>query len=137
MTHRRWSGRITTTWALAGSLTDDWTVNLDGYYKDAKNLVDLGQFGSAVILAPYNYAHGTVYGGEISSTYKAGPVSMFGNFGYVETRAHDINSQQFEFDADELAYIRDHEVHLTMSRCSAPRPASRMHCRAMIRSTPT
>jgi outer membrane receptor for ferrienterochelin and colicin len=30
-------------------------VNVDGFYKQAKNLVDLGQFGAPVILAPFNY----------------------------------------------------------------------------------
>ena len=87
-------------------------MNLDGFYKEARNLIDLGQFGSAVILSPYNYRHGTVYGAEASSTYKIGSLSLFGNLAFVYTQAEEVTSQQFEFDPDELTYINHHYVHL-------------------------
>jgi outer membrane receptor protein involved in Fe transport len=87
-------------------------VNLDGFYKQAKNLVDLGQFGAPVILAPFNYREGTVYGAELSSTYKRGGFSAFGNLSWVKTMAHDIDSQQFLLDNQELAFIRTHNIKL-------------------------
>jgi hypothetical protein len=89
-----------------------WQVTVDGFYKHAHNLVDLGQFGDAVIESPFNYSVGTVYGAEISSTYKQGPWSAFGNFSYVETHARDIDSQQFLIDSDELAFIQNTDIHL-------------------------
>ena len=97
---------------ISHQFNKNWTVNLDGFYKDARNLVDLGQFGSAVILSPFNYRTGKVYGSELSSTYKMDKWSLFGNFSYVQTAAHDIDSQQFLIDNAELAYIADHDIHL-------------------------
>ncbi len=48
---------------VSHQFTKEWQVSLDGFYKQAHNLIDLGQFGAPVILAPYNYRTGTVYGG--------------------------------------------------------------------------
>jgi outer membrane receptor protein involved in Fe transport len=93
-------------------LTPAWQVTLDAFYKQARNLIDLGQFGSAVILSPFSYSRGTVYGSELSTTYKQGPFSAFANFSFVATSARDINSAQFEFPNDELAYIQTHDVQL-------------------------
>jgi outer membrane receptor protein involved in Fe transport len=97
---------------ITRQITKPWQVGFDAFYKHARNLVDLGQFGSAVILSPYNYAQGQVYGAEVSSTYTDGGLSLFGNFGWVVTSASNIVSQQFEFDNDELAYIQNHNIKL-------------------------
>jgi hypothetical protein len=88
------------------------TVNLDGFYKLARNLNDLGQFGDAVIYTPYSYVKGHVYGAELSGTYKAGGLSLFGNFAWVMTGAKQINSAQYTFDPAELAYIDTHWIKL-------------------------
>ena len=92
--------------------TPAWQTTVDAFYKDAQNLIDLGQFGSAVILSPFSYSEGTVYGAECSTTYKQGPFSAFGNFSFVATSARDINSAQFEFPDAELAYIKTHDIQL-------------------------
>jgi outer membrane receptor protein involved in Fe transport len=93
-------------------ITPAWNVNVDGFAKLARNLGDLGQFGSAVIYTPYSYVKGHVYGAELGSTYKAGGFSAFGNFAWVLTGAEGINSAQYTFDPDELAYISDHFIKL-------------------------
>ena len=85
---------------------------MDAFYKDAENLIDLGQFGTAVILSPFSYSEGTVYGSEVSTTYKQGPFSAFANFSFVATSARDINSAQFEFPLAELDYIQTHDIQL-------------------------
>ena len=97
---------------ISRRITDPWTVNVDSFYKQSRNLLDLGQFGDAVILSPFNYKKGTVYGAEVSSTYTQGGLSTFGNFAWVNTYAHDIVSSQYQFDTDELDYISDHNIHL-------------------------
>ena len=53
-----------------------------------------------------------MYGTEISTTYKEGGLSLFSNASWVETAAHDIDSQQFQLSNDELSYIADHNIHL-------------------------
>jgi outer membrane receptor protein involved in Fe transport len=93
-------------------ITPEWEASLDGYYKYSHNLLDLGQFGDAVILSPYNYRVGSVHGAEISTQYKSGGFSTYGNFAYVKTAAEDIVSQQFQFATDELDYIDSHDIKL-------------------------
>ena len=58
---------------LSRQITPAWQITGDSFCKLAKNLLDDGQFGSAVILNNFNYSSGTVYGAELGSTYKQGP----------------------------------------------------------------
>jgi outer membrane receptor protein involved in Fe transport len=88
------------------------TMSLDGFFKQAHNLIDLGQFGAPVIESPFNYKTGRVYGAELSTVYKQGGLSLFDNMSWVETAAHDIDSQQFLIDPAEYAYIQNHNIHL-------------------------
>jgi outer membrane receptor protein involved in Fe transport len=97
---------------ISRQITKPWTINVDGFYKEAHNLVDNGQFGDAVIITPFNYRLGQVFGAELSSTYTQGPISAFGNFSYVNTLGKDIVSQQYLFDNAELAYIHNHYIKL-------------------------
>jgi outer membrane receptor protein involved in Fe transport len=88
------------------------TVGIDGYYKQAKNLIDEGQFGAPIILSAFNYAKGQVSGAELSATYERGPWSFYGNLAYSRAIGKNIVSSQFNFGADELAYISQHYIHL-------------------------
>ena len=97
---------------LSRQVTPQLQVSIDGFYKDAKDLNDLGQFGNAIILSPYSFHRGHVGGGEFSSAYKSGGFSLFGNFAFVSTGARGINSSQYQFGPDELAYISTHDIHL-------------------------
>ena len=49
------------------------TLGVDAYYKQAKNLLDEGQFGAPIILTPFNYAEGYARGVEFSANYVAKP----------------------------------------------------------------
>lgn len=93
-------------------ITPDLQITIDAYSKWAHNLTDLGQFGRAVILAPFSYRRGHVYGAEFGSAWRRGPWSVFGNFSYVKTAARDINSAEYQFAPEELAYIRSHAIQL-------------------------
>jgi hypothetical protein len=89
-----------------------WQVGLDGYYKLVHDLLDEGQFGQALILTPFNYAHGTIYGSELSATYTGDKLKAYGNFAVSRAMGENIVSGQFNFSPDELAYIKNHYVHL-------------------------
>ena len=93
-------------------ITPEFQITVDAYAKWAHDLTDLGQFGRAVILAPFSYKRGRVYGAEFGSSWRHGPWSLFGNFSYVKTSAKDINSAQYQFDVAELAYIKNHAIQL-------------------------
>lgn len=97
---------------MSQQITPAWQVTLDSFYKGAKPLLDSGQFGNAIILAPFNYAKGRDYGAEFSTTYKQGPLSLYCNFAWVSTTGEAITSGQYQFGNDELAYISDHFIHL-------------------------
>jgi outer membrane receptor protein involved in Fe transport len=88
------------------------TLGADGYYKTVRNLIDEGQFGSALIFTPFNYSRAKVYGLELTSAYRQGNVSAYLNYSRSVAKATDINSAQFNFDPTELAYIASNYVYL-------------------------
>ena len=88
------------------------TIGVDGYYKQATNLIDEGQFGAPIILAAFNYAKANVSGVEGSVTYEAGPWSAYGNVAYSRAVGKQINSSQFNFSQDDLNYISANYIHL-------------------------
>ncbi len=87
-------------------------VGVDGYYKDAHNLIDEGQFGAPVILTAFNYRRGQAGGVEFSTSYDHGPLSLYGNAAYSRAIGKDIVSSQFNFSAADLQYISGRWIHL-------------------------
>ncbi len=87
-------------------------LTADAFLKAARNLLDDGQFGAAVILNNFNYGWGEVYGDELGATYKRGPLSLYGEFSYVQTWADNIDSFENEFPDNELAYLLSHHFQL-------------------------
>jgi hypothetical protein len=92
--------------------TSSFSMSVDGYYKISRNLIDEGQFGSALIFSPFNYAEGNQYGAEITANYTQGGFNAFANFGFERGTGKDVVSGQFLFDPAELAFIRNHWVFL-------------------------
>jgi outer membrane receptor for ferrienterochelin and colicins len=93
-------------------LTNELTVGVDGYYKQATNLIDEGQFGAPIILTPFNYAHGQVYGVDFTANYSVGNFQSYANVAIQRAIGKDIVSGQFNFSPDRLAYISNHYIHL-------------------------
>ncbi len=87
-------------------------IGLDGYYKDAHNQLDEGQFGAAPIFVPFNFEKGRVYGSELTINYKEGGFTAYSNFAYSRAFGKKITSAQFNFGQDELDYIASHWTHL-------------------------
>jgi len=87
------------------------TVGIDTYYKNSRDVIDEGQFGAPIIETPFNYAAGRQYGAELSTSYRDGPFSAYGNFAAGVAEGIDIVSSQFNFNAAELAYISQHYIH--------------------------
>jgi hypothetical protein len=75
-------------------------------------LIDEGQFGSALIFTPFNYARGNQYGAEVTANYSQGAFKAYVNFGFERGTGEQIVSSQFLFEPDELAFIRHHWVFL-------------------------
>ena len=92
-------------------ITPNLQVGIDAYYKVAKNLLDDGQFGSALILSGFNYETAQNAGIELSATYKDGNFSAYGNLTWARQIAKNIVSNQYLFSADELAYIANNYIN--------------------------
>jgi outer membrane receptor protein involved in Fe transport len=94
-------------------LGDHWEIGNDAYYKIVHDMLDEGQFGPALILTPFNYQHGYIYGDEVTATYTGDKLKAYGNFAFSRAMGENVVSSQFNFsDPAELAYIGDHYVHL-------------------------
>jgi outer membrane receptor protein involved in Fe transport len=88
------------------------TIGVDGYYRTALHLIDEGQFGAPIILTPFNYHDGRIQGVEFTGTYTRGPFSAYANFAIEKGQGRAIESSQFNFAADDLAYVATHFIYL-------------------------
>jgi hypothetical protein len=89
-----------------------FTLGLDTYYKQSHDLVDEGQFGAPIILTPFNYAHGKQYGAELTGSFSQKDFNAYLNLAYQSAKGKGIDSAQFNFALEELAYIASHYIHL-------------------------
>ncbi len=92
-------------------VTPALTVGVDSYYKITTDLIDEGQFGQALIYAPFNYAQGRIEGLETTVNYKAGNFAAYGNLAITESLGKDVVSGQYNFSQAELDYIATHWIH--------------------------
>jgi outer membrane receptor protein involved in Fe transport len=97
---------------MTEQFTRSFSMGIDGYYKTSRNLIDEGQFGSALIFTPFNYAKGIQYGAELTANFALGGFNAYANFGFERGTGTQIASSQFLFGPDELAFIRNHWVFL-------------------------
>ena len=97
-------------------LRGGFKIGLDAYSKKKRNLLDEGQFGSALILSPFNYAKGYAWGVELSGNYTHGPIDLYANVARGEEKGKDIVSSQYFFGRDELDYIADHYIYTDHSQ---------------------
>jgi outer membrane receptor protein involved in Fe transport len=83
-------------------------VGFDAYYKNARDLLDDGQFGQAVVLTQFNWARGFSKGAEFKAKYKNGDFTAYGNFSYNITEGVDAVSNQHLLDPATYAYLLNH-----------------------------
>ena len=109
------------------------SLGVDSYYKQTQNTIDEGQFGPALLLTPFNYAEGKIYGIEFTANYKSENFSGYANVARNVSKAKDIISGQYLFDQATLNYAAnnwvnvDHAQALTMSAGSSYSLPSGVH----------
>ena len=93
-------------------------VGLDVYYKDARDLIDDGQFGQAVVLTQFNWARGYSEGGEFKLKYTNGSFYAYANFALNVTRAIGpefkpvpARRRRVQLPTHALALYRRHATH--------------------------
>jgi outer membrane receptor protein involved in Fe transport len=87
-------------------------VDLDSYYKKSTDLIDEGQFGPTLVFTPFNYRKGRQYGVEFTTSLNRENLTAYTNFAYSVAQGTQIESDQFLFGADELAFISHHYIFL-------------------------
>ena len=91
---------------------DHMQIGWDSYAKLVRNLLDEGQFGSALLFTPFNYQEGRVFGSEVTFSYTDKDTTAYTNVAVSQAMGRNIVSSQFTFGQDELNYIANHWVHL-------------------------
>jgi outer membrane receptor protein involved in Fe transport len=97
---------------VSHQLTPQITLGADAYYRDVRHLQDEGQFGNALIYSAFNFERGRIFGLELSGSYKDDRLSAWANLSFSSAKGKGIETGQFNFDPDELAWIQGHWVHL-------------------------
>ena len=95
-------------WAPGANLT----LGLDAYYSQTRNTLDVGQFGTALIFADFNYRYGRNHGVEFTANWQHGPLHAYLNAAVDMARAKVIESGQYNWSPAEVSYIADHWVLL-------------------------
>ena len=109
-------------------VTPQLTLGANAWYKDATDMLDLGQFGRALVYTPFNYRQGRTYGTELTGQWRSERVDLFANLTLSRAVGRDIRTSQFNFDAEELAYVRgkfvrtDHDQLVSASFGGVVRP---------------
>jgi hypothetical protein len=95
-------------------------LGIDAYYKTAKDLLDDGQFGAALVLSGFNYEKAYNEGVELSAKYNNGNFAAYGNLAWGIQKGTNIVSNQFLFDnttplatlggLTEFQYIQSHYI---------------------------
>ncbi len=88
------------------------TLGLDAYYSQSRNTLDVGQFGTALIFADFNYRYGRNKGVEFTANWHEGPLHAYFNLANNLARAKAIASGQYNWSPAEINYIASHWILL-------------------------
>ena len=106
---------------VSTKLSTALTLGLDGYFRSITDLADEGQFGPALLFAPFNYERGRIYGVESTLSWRSGGTSAYLNGAWGRATGQHIVSGQYNFGPDELQAIAaqaiplDHDQRVTGS----------------------
>ena len=109
-------------------VTREVSVGVNAYYKNVRDLTDLGQFGRAIVFTPFNYDRGQVYGVEFTAAYRSNRLDAYANLAVSRAAGRGIRSGQFNFGQEELDYVArkyvrlDHDQLITASAGVIYRP---------------
>jgi outer membrane receptor protein involved in Fe transport len=89
-------------------LSPDLKLEQDNYFRLDRNYLDEGQFGFVPIESPLNYSRGYGWGTENSISYNSEHLSARFNLTVAREEDIGVDTAQFNFDPDELAYMDSH-----------------------------
>jgi opacity protein-like surface antigen/outer membrane receptor protein involved in Fe transport len=86
-------------------------VGANVYYKRAKDLLDDGQFGQALVLTAFNYEKAENWGTELMARYRFGNFALDTNWAFARQHGNTIASNQSLFSPEDLAFIASHWIN--------------------------
>ncbi|MDE2303385.1 MAG: TonB-dependent receptor [Sphingomonadales bacterium] len=86
------------------------TFGLDGFWREARDLLAEMQDGSPLITQPYNYGQGRLRGLVASASYDEGPFAGWANFTWLDAAARGIVSGGATIPASVIDYAATHWV---------------------------
>ncbi len=92
--------------------SEQLSLGLDAYMSQARDLLDEGQFGTALVFSDFNYRYGRNRGIEFSANWQSGPVRAWFNLANNVAQGKQVATGQYNFEADELAYIAGNWIAL-------------------------
>jgi outer membrane cobalamin receptor len=95
-------------WRMGAHLT----LSQDSFYERTWHYLDTGQFGVVPIFAPFNYGRGYIWGTELAVNYRTPALSTYANLTLGQNWQKGVDTGQFNFDPDELAFINAHPILL-------------------------
>ena len=102
------------TWdaGFTHQFTPQLAYALDNYFRIDRHYLDEGQFAFVPIDAPFNYVRGYGGGTEHSLTYNLEDFALRANVFVAREEVIGVASGQYNFPADEVAYIDRHYIVL-------------------------
>ena len=102
------------TWdgGFTRQLTSQLAFAQDNYFRIDRHYLDEGQFGFVPIDAPFNYTRGYGGGTETSVTYNTNSFVARANMFVAREEDIGVASGQYNFPANEIAYIDKHYIVL-------------------------
>jgi outer membrane receptor protein involved in Fe transport len=97
---------------LGHQFSPNFALSVDTFYERTQHYLDTGQFGVVPIFAPFNYNWGYIWGSELAAKFKANHFSAYANLTVGMNIQRGVDTGQFNFDPDELAYIISHDIVL-------------------------
>ncbi len=88
------------------------TLGLDAYFSQQRNVLDEGQFGTALIFSDFNYRYGRNKGVEFTGNWQRGPWHAYLNIANNLAHAKVIATGQYNWSPAEVDYIADHWILL-------------------------
>jgi outer membrane cobalamin receptor len=84
------------------------SLSWDSFFELTHHYLDAGLFGEVPIDSPINYDHGIIWGSEIAFSYREGDASFYANYSMGQNYEKGVDTGQFNFQPDDLAYINSH-----------------------------
>ena len=105
------TGEMPTKAPVAPTSCPSLEVGANIYYKRAKDLLDDGQFGQAMVLTAFNYEKAENYGLELMARFRFGNFALDTNWAFARQHGNTIASNQSLFSQDDLAFIASHWIN--------------------------